>query len=99
MNLHGSDFKKLLVFFLIHVEAGLNMLDQLPLVHLRLRSLLKKGGKLVLRDGPPIGQFDTSAALRCRSKQMNRCYESNIGQQGELSSELKVHPALPSYSV
>ena len=33
-NLHRSNFKELLVLLLVHVEAGLHMLDQLHLVHL-----------------------------------------------------------------
>ena len=35
-HLHCSDFKELFVLFLVHVEAGLHMLDQLHLVHLEI---------------------------------------------------------------
>ena len=34
-HLHGGDLKELLVLLLVHVEAGLHVLDQLHLVHLQ----------------------------------------------------------------
>ena len=42
MYLHGSNFKELLVLLLVHVEAGLHMLDQLHLVHLEFGTLCEK---------------------------------------------------------
>ena len=35
-HLHGGDLKELLVLLLVHVEAGLHVLDQLHLVHLQV---------------------------------------------------------------
>ena len=52
------------MLFLVHVEAGLHMLDQLHLVHLEIGTGLRKvGQKLVLTDDGPIGQFNASAPL------------------------------------
>ena len=34
-HLHGGDLKELLVLLLVHVEAGLHVLDQLHLIHLQ----------------------------------------------------------------
>ena len=50
------------MLLLVHVEAGLHMLDQLHLVHLGLGTLCEKEEKLVLTDDGPIGQFNASAA-------------------------------------
>ena len=52
------------MLFLVHVEAGLHMLDQLHLVHLEIGiSFGKVGQKLVLTDDAPIEQFNASAPL------------------------------------
>ena len=62
------------MLLLVHVEAGLHMLDQLHLVHLEfgtlcekvhleIVTLCEKEEKLVLTDDGPIGQFDASAPL------------------------------------
>ena len=44
-HLHGGDLKELLVLLLVHVEAGLHVLDQLHLVHLQVNVDLDEKSK------------------------------------------------------
>ena len=44
-HLHGGDLKELLVLLLVHVEAGLHVLDQLQLVHLQVNVGLEEKRK------------------------------------------------------
>ena len=44
-HLHGGDLKELLVLLLVHVEAGLHVLDQLHLVHLQVNVGLDEKSK------------------------------------------------------